>query len=276
MKTYLINLDRSPDRLEFFRSQAQAVGVSFERIPAIDGRSLPETTWKSIVDKRFEFQPINVYEVAVFLSHKAIWERMIRDGVSMAAIFEDDAILAPQIASTLRSIANSKISFDVIKLETTLRRVVLTESGVPLASGESLHQLKSWHGGAAGYVLSLEGAGKLSKATNLISDQVDQAMFNPLSKISSSLKILQCNPAVCVQKDLLHRGQPVTFTSTIERKNTRGRLFRHGLFIDLYRLVKKLQQKRLAKRLAKQSENIQAIVQMSSLESAEHSKSIAA
>jgi glycosyl transferase, family 25 len=99
MKTYLINLDRSPDRLEFFRSQAQAVGVSFERIPAIDGRSLPETTWKSIVDKRFEFQPINVYEVAVFLSHKAIWERMIRDGVSMAAIFEDDAILAPQIAS---------------------------------------------------------------------------------------------------------------------------------------------------------------------------------
>ncbi|MFN7290465.1 MAG: glycosyltransferase family 25 protein, partial [Pirellula sp.] len=112
MKTYLINLDRSPDRLEFFQDQANKVGISFERISAIDGRSLPESTWKTIIDKRFEFQPINVYEVAVFLSHKAIWERMIRDRVKMAAIFEDDAILAPQIANTFRSIENAKVSFD--------------------------------------------------------------------------------------------------------------------------------------------------------------------
>lgn len=276
MKTYLINLDRSPDRLTFFQDQANKVGISVERISAIDGRSLPESTWKTIVDQRFEFQPINVYEVAVFLSHKAIWERMIRDRVSVAAIFEDDAILAPQIADTFRSIENAKVPFDVIKLETTLRSVVLTESGFRLSTGESLHPLRSWHGGAAGYVVSLEGAEKLSKATNLISDQVDQVMFNPLSKISSSLKILQCNPAVCVQKDLLHRGQPATFTSTIERKNTRGKLFRHGLFIDLRRMVKKLQQKRLAKRLAKQPGNIQVVVQMSAGEPAEHSKSIAA
>lgn len=183
MKTYLINLDRSPDRFEFFRNQAQTVGISFERIPAIDGRSLPETTWRSIVDERFEFQPISVYEVACFLSHKAIWEGMVRDRIAMAAIFEDDAILAPQIADTFRSIENAQVSFDLIKLETTLRSVVLAKSSVSLASGESLHKLRSWHGGTAGYVVSLEGARKLSKATNLISDQIDQAMFNPLSKI---------------------------------------------------------------------------------------------
>jgi glycosyl transferase family 25 len=276
MKTYLINLDRSPDRLEFFQDQANKVGISFERISAIDGRSLPESTWKTIIDKRFEFQPINVYEVAVFLSHKAIWERMIRDRVKMAAIFEDDAILAPQIANTFRSIENAKVSFDVIKLETTLRSVVLSESGVSLATGESLQQLRSWHGGTAGYIVSLEGAERLSKATNLISDQIDQAMFNPLSKISSSLKILQCTPAICIQKELLHRGQPATFASTIERKNTRGRLFRHGLFIDLRRLIKKLQQKTLAKRLAKRPENTQVVVQMSSVGHAENSKSVAA
>ena len=276
MKTYLINLDRSLDRLEFFQGQAKNAGISFERTPAIDGRSLPDSTWKSIVDKRFEFQPINVYEVAVFLSHKAIWERMIRDRVNMAAIFEDDAILARQTANTFRSIENAKISFDVIKLETTLRSIVLAESSISLASGESLHQLRSWHGGAAGYVISLEGAEKLSKATNLIADQIDQVIFNPLSKISSSLKLLQCTPAICVQKDLLHRGQPATFASTIERKNTRGRLFRHGPFIDLRRLVKKLQQKLVAKRLAQQPENTRVVVQMAPLEHTDHSRSVAA
>jgi glycosyl transferase family 25 len=276
MKTYLINLDRSPDRLEFFQNQANSVGITFERISAIDGRLLPETTWRSIVDKRFEFQPINVYEVACFLSHKAIWERIVRDRIAMAAIFEDDAILAPQIADTFRSIENAETSFDVIKLETTLRSVVLTESNVSLATGESLHGLRSWHGGTAGYVVSLEGARKLSKATNFISDQIDQAMFNPLSKISSSLNILQCKPAICIQKELLHRGQPATFASTIERKNTRSRLFRHGVLIDLRRLVKKLQQKALAKRLAKQPENIQVVVQMSSLEQATYPTTAAA
>ncbi|MCU0711346.1 MAG: glycosyltransferase family 25 protein [Pirellula sp.] len=276
MKTYLINLDRSPDRLEFFSDQARMLGLAFERVLAIDGRSLPESTWKAIVDERFEFQPVNVYEVAVFLSHKAIWERMIRDRVSMAAVFEDDAILAPQIVDTFRSIENAKLSFDVVKLETTLRSVVLKESHTCLASGETLHQLKSWHGGAAGYVISLQGAEKLSKATNLISDQVDQAMFNPLSKISSSLKILQCKPALCIQKDLQHRGQPATFASTIERKKTRGRLFRHGPLIDLRRLMKKLQQKRLANRLAKQPENMRVVVPMSMLELTEQSRTVAA
>lgn len=276
MKTYLINLDRSPDRLEFFRDQAKQVGLAFERVPAIDGRSLPDATWRSIVDGRFEFQPINVYEVAVFLSHKAIWERMIRDGIGMAAIFEDDAILAPQISQSFRCIESTKLSFDVIKLETTLRSVVLNEAHVSLASGETLHQLKSWHGGTAGYVISLQGAEKLSKATNLISDQIDQAMFNPLSRISSKLKILQCKPALCIQKELQHRGEPTTFASTIERKNTRGKLFRHGPMIDLRRLLKKLQQKMLANRLAKQPENMRVVVPMSMLELNEQSKSVAA
>ena len=37
MKCYLINLDRSPDRLAFFTQQAASSGIVFERMSAIDG-----------------------------------------------------------------------------------------------------------------------------------------------------------------------------------------------------------------------------------------------
>jgi len=276
MKTYLINLDRSPERLEFFGRQANRLGIAFERVPAIDGRLLPETTWKSIVDEQFEFQPMNVYEVAVFLSHKSVWERMLRDNIPMAAIFEDDVVLAPQTAQTFRSIEQVNATFDLIKIETTLRKVVLSKASSSLHSGETIHQLKSWHGGAAGYILSQRGAKKLSDATNLIADQVDQALFNPLSRICSRLHILQCKPAICIQKDLQNRNQPATFESTIERRKTRGKLFRHGFLVDLQRLFQKLKLKRLSKQLAKQPDNFQVVIPMSALESTTQIRTAAA
>ncbi|XZE22448.1 glycosyltransferase family 25 protein [Pirellulaceae bacterium SH449] len=276
MKTYLINLDRSPDRLAFFRHQAEEVGLTFERMGAIDGKLLPDATWRSFVAKKFEFQPINVFEAAVFLSHKSIWERIVRHRIPMATVFEDDVVLSATIPHTLNAIEQGNLSFDLIKIETTLRSVVLSKQQTKLSSGNSLRSLMSWHGGAAGYVISLEGAEKLSRATNLIADQVDQILFNPLSSISTTLRILQCFPAVCVQKDLQNRNHQATFESTIERKKTRGRLFRHGPIVDLQRLLKKFKQKRLAQRLAHLPENEQIVVPMSGTDSVGFSKSIAA
>lgn len=276
MKTYLINLDRSPDRLAFFRNQAEEIGLSFERMAAIDGKLLPDTTWKSFVAKKFEFQPINVFEAAVFLSHKSIWERIVRHRIPMATVFEDDVVLSATTPHTLNAIEQGNLSFDLIKIETTLRPVILSKQQINLSSGDSLRSLKSWHGGTAGYVISLEGAQKLSQATNLIADQVDQVLFNPLSSISKTLRILQCFPGVCVQKDLQNRNTVATFDSTIERKRSRGKLFRHGPLVDLQRLLKKFKQKRIAQRLAQLPENEQIVVPMSVTDSAGISKSIAA
>ena len=60
MKSYLINLDRSTERLEFFTRQAELLGIPFERISAVEGRRLSSEDLASAVAATFEFQPINV------------------------------------------------------------------------------------------------------------------------------------------------------------------------------------------------------------------------
>ena len=59
MKAYLINLDRSPERLAHFSAQARRAGLAFERIAAVDGRTLDEAQRARSVSPRFEFQPLN-------------------------------------------------------------------------------------------------------------------------------------------------------------------------------------------------------------------------
>ena len=124
MNVYLINLDRSPERLHFFAEQTVAGGIEFERISAIDGRQLSSQELAAAVSTKFEFQPINACEIGLFLSHKRAWEKLVASGKPHAAIFEDDAVLSTSIRSIFDAIDKNNVQFDVIKLESTLRKVV--------------------------------------------------------------------------------------------------------------------------------------------------------
>ncbi len=87
MKVYLINLDRSPDRLNFFQSQADRLGLPFERISAVDGRRLTAEELRDAVSASYEFQPVNAGEIGLFQSHKRAWEKLIDSGEPHAAVF---------------------------------------------------------------------------------------------------------------------------------------------------------------------------------------------
>jgi len=257
MKSFLINLDRSPERLLFFTRQAEQYGLAFDRVSAVDGRKLSAVEIQSALDPCFEFQPINECELGLFLSHRAIWERVVGENIPAAAIFEDDVVLSPQISTALAALDRCEMPYDLIKIETTLRKVVCGRVGVELPSGQALHLLRSWHGGTAGYIVSHRGASKLLAAKEKISDQVDQVLFNPISRVSAALAIYQLLPALCIQKDILSKNDPAAFGSTIERAHSRGRLFRHGMFIDARRLINKQRERLRRNRLALSSSHIQ-------------------
>jgi glycosyl transferase, family 25 len=260
IKSFLINLDRSPDRLQFFSDQAREYGLPFERISAVDGRSMSQADYEQSVSKAFEFQPITLFEAAVFLSHRSIWQRVVDQKLLCAAVFEDDVVLSPEVRTFFLHAESIIESIDLLKLETTLRKVVCEKHSLPNETAHSIQRLRTWHGGAAGYIVSNRGARLLLNATKLLADQVDQVMFNPLSSISSQLHIYQCIPALCVQKDLQDRNKTAVFASTIERSKTRGKLFRHGPLIDLNRLLKKQRERLRRHWLARQPTNEEIIV----------------
>ena len=266
MNMYLINLDRSIDRLDFFTRQTDALGMKFERISAVDGRRLSAEEMAAAIAPSFEFQPINSAEIGLFMSHKLAWQKLIASGEPHAAVFEDDVVLAASMRSVMDAIDREVRDFDVIKLETTLRQVVCLRKSAPLSSGNTLRQLLTWHGGTAGYVISAGCAERLLGLKDKLADPVDQVMFNPMSRVCAQLRILQLNPAACIQKDILNEVDSVAFGTTIDRNATVGRLFRHGPLIDLRRMLKKQIERQRRRWLAIQKQNLQAVIPFETLE----------
>lgn len=43
MQVYLVNMDRSKERLEIMSQRLAALGINFERVPAVDGSKLADT-----------------------------------------------------------------------------------------------------------------------------------------------------------------------------------------------------------------------------------------
>lgn len=102
----LINLDASVERLKKASSQLEAAGISFERLPAVDGRLLPESERTRLApwDRKAFFKPLSPGEIGCYLSHLAALERIVTEGWPRALVLEDDFLLAPNFPSLLREL----------------------------------------------------------------------------------------------------------------------------------------------------------------------------
>jgi glycosyl transferase, family 25 len=91
LRVYLINLDRSRDRLERFMADNAMPDLDIVRFAAVDGASIERT---DLVSRNVIAGDL-LYSnnaVACSLSHLTIWRRIIADG-QPAVVCEDDAIL---------------------------------------------------------------------------------------------------------------------------------------------------------------------------------------
>lgn len=240
MLCFVINLDRSPERLAAFGRQAAAAGLAVERLTGIDGAVLSAEEVAAALAPRFQFQPLNRGELGVFLSHREAWRRLVDSDRPVAAVFEDDAVLAPQLGQLLAHSDLQTLPFDVLKLETGLRPVALRRQAHRLGSHHVGHELMSWHGGTAGYVITRAGAARLLGLTEPIADTVDQAMFHPFSTIRRQLRVGQVIPAPVIQRQRMPgTAAAVVVASTIAIERRRG-LFRYGFGRDLHRTGRKV------------------------------------
>jgi GR25 family glycosyltransferase involved in LPS biosynthesis len=87
---FLINLDRSTDRLDMMTRRFKKVGIPFERFPAIDRITLTDIP-----------EGMNAGHCACARSHAAVYHLMKDRGYESALIFEDDAVLRDDTVSML-------------------------------------------------------------------------------------------------------------------------------------------------------------------------------
>jgi len=118
MKSYLINLDRSPERLERMAVVFASLGMEFARTPAVDGRLLSvEERQRWLSDEETPFQ-LTAGEIGCFLSHRKCWEAAAAGSESHVAIFEDDVHLGKNAAEILSRTDWIPDDADVVKIET--------------------------------------------------------------------------------------------------------------------------------------------------------------
>ncbi|MDY6509616.1 MAG: glycosyltransferase family 25 protein [Acinetobacter faecalis] len=187
-------------------------------------------------------------ELACFMSHVSIWQKMINEDIPYLAIFEDDIILGEHANNFLSSGDWLKRSWGIIKLEKFNDRVLLSNiSDKSPDSNRVLKKLCSKHYGCAGYIILLSAAKELISYLNDNKDLIplDHIVFEKFI-YHSTCQILQLNPAICIQ-DSVYSGSYENFPSDLE-ETRRHRMRAHkrkGLSKIKYELLRIIDQLRL-------------------------------
>ena len=99
-QTFLINLDKSTDRLAASTEMLNALGLEFERVPAIYGADLlaedVAQAYTTRTSNRYH-KELNLGEIGCYLSHRKTWKLIIKRKLDFALIFEDDFL--PKVES---------------------------------------------------------------------------------------------------------------------------------------------------------------------------------
>lgn len=105
MKTFVISLARAENRRLAMRRQLDALGVDYEIVDAVEGRSLSEAELERVSDfrkMRRLGRVLSPGEIGCALSHLALYRRIVAEGLEAACVLEDDVVLSsdyPELAN---------------------------------------------------------------------------------------------------------------------------------------------------------------------------------
>lgn len=215
MQCFLINLDRSADRLRQMEAEFAAIGMPFERVAATDATTISERHifLQSPGKVRRDLTP---GEVACFESHKVCWQRITAEGLPWAAVFEDDVHFSPAAAGMLGTEDWIPADADIVKLETLFQPTLFTLQGPPVSGQVRLARLHHRHLGSAGYAISGRYAAELLGMARHITSPVDNFLFGFEQERLATRTIYQAVPGVCVQDRFLDVSAPAAAGSLME------------------------------------------------------------
>jgi glycosyl transferase family 25 len=171
---FVINLDRSPERLAFMQVQAKRHGFAFQRMRGVDGtQDLPRWMAGRFLSRSGAIlSNLSPGEVGCYASHLLIYSEMVRRGIAAAIVLEDDVSLeADFVAAAHAAIAHAPPGWDCIHLSTRFKNPCFPVSG--LGGGRQLVRYSRLPVGSAAYAVSLSGAAKLLMPTHVRTRPID-------------------------------------------------------------------------------------------------------
>lgn len=185
-KFFVINLDKSPERLAAMRKQFDENRIEFERFPAVYGKELPLSEKQEVYryDPRYLKAVLSDGEIGNYYSHYKVLKEIEDRNYKVAAVIEDDIVLHKnRFSRRLKSLlAHAPANWDLIYLgchanegtpasKDHMRwgaRVTRLDSCSPsrlpkVAGGRMIKLDNKCLAGNYGYLVSAQGARKLVK-----------------------------------------------------------------------------------------------------------------
>ena len=217
MKSYVINLDKDTDRLQFFSDNFKRLNVEFERISAVNGRNFYEQDYQDFMKLRPRNNKTWLRgQMGCFLSHFSAWQLIANGTEDFCAVFEDDVHISDDLQYLLKDTSWVPSNADIIRLETSTNRIRLSTTPVLEYNNRSAYKVMSTSWNAGAYILSRATAQKLVALPAAQHQPSDILLFNfNESPLVEQLHILQFHPALCTQ-DKHHANSNNQFSSNIE------------------------------------------------------------
>jgi glycosyl transferase family 25 len=114
----VINLDRSTDRLQRIGKRLDALGLSWERLPASDGRQLdmndPALIDREEFGRRHGKRPLPG-ELGCYLSHVRALRRLMASDAEFGLVLEDDGRLQDSLPGIVNQLMQASTDWDLVK-----------------------------------------------------------------------------------------------------------------------------------------------------------------
>lgn len=107
-KVYVLTLKRASDRHQFI--EKSLIGLDYEFVYGVDKKEHPDVFLLSQYDdeltrkNKLKNSSIRLSEIAISLSHRKVYQKIIDDNVQRALVFEDDAFFIEKKAFTVKQI----------------------------------------------------------------------------------------------------------------------------------------------------------------------------
>jgi glycosyl transferase family 25 len=221
---FVINLDKSPERMARISKRLDELNIPFEKISGIYGAELSseqiEEFYCPKLNKKNYRRPLRLGEIGCYMSHIKAWQAIVDRQLCCAVILEDDIVIDDSLASLMESLRKSSNEFDIVKFYNKKTTPKLIDS-LPYGNKHQLCRFKKIPIGNQAQMVTLSGANKLLNTYKKFGRPVDEDIqhwwesdINVLGFIPSVVR-----PIESAQSDIDEQGQrkgTTTFVGFVE------------------------------------------------------------
>lgn len=158
-KIFVINLERSESRWKAMCVQLERLGLPFERFSAVDGREISDEVlrrhYSAELNRRKYYVDLSRSEIACYISHLKVCEKILSENLDYAIILEDDIILDAPFKFVPQALESITVKWKYIKLIAPFKRKkIVSREPVVFETSIECNSEKQAHGGNAGTQLA--------------------------------------------------------------------------------------------------------------------------